>query len=532
MLLIIGLDGADWRILDPWLQDGSLPTLAALRARARWGGLRSTMRPESSIAWTTFATGMNAGQHGIFGFVGQRPHSYDLTLNTAAAIRQPTFWQRAAAAGKKVALLNVPMTYPPQPFAPGALVTGMLTPDTSSAMTHPPELQEALLAAVPDYVINVSPTGLSLRQFIRATTRAIEARARAMLWLLRQEQWDALVAVFTATDRLQHQTLHLLDARHPRHHADEARALLPDLLDAYRAMDAGIAALLAEVGADATVVVLSDHGFSPVSRAFYPNVWLHRQGLLHFHGSPLPRLSLRQRLARQRWLRRLRGMWPVSGPARVAASPAAWMKNIDWTRTKAVYSPASGIRLNVQGREPQGILTPPEAAALAQDLKTELLAITDPQTGAHPVTAVFTREMLYAGPFLQNAPDLILDPQRDGAHPAYNNIVPRKFAPALFADSGDKSGNHAHTGILLAAGPGIEPGPIADAHLIDLAPTLLHLMGLAVPRELEGQVLDFARAQPIRLGTSDPALSLQNEQGFSPEEEAIVAERLRSLGYL
>ncbi len=532
MLLIIGLDGADWRILDPWLQAGALPTLAALKARGRWGGLASTMRPESSIAWTTFATGVNAGRHGVFGFVAQRPDSYQLSINTAASIRTPSFWQLAARAGKRIALLNVPMTYPPRAFANGAVVAGMLTPDVRNAFTQPPELRERLLAAVPDYVINVERGGGSLQDFIRATTRAIRARGRAALWLMQQDAWDAFVAVFTATDRLQHYTLHLLRPDHPRHHPAEARRLLPDLLAAYQAIDEAIARLLDAAGEDATTVILSDHGFSPVARAFYPNVWLQQQGLLTMRAAGAARPSLWRRLRRHAGLRRLKQRLPLLRDVRRRPPPAAWMQHIDWARTRAVYSPASGIRLNIRGREPQGVLPPNDADALADEIADSLLAVTDPVTGAHPIAAVFRREALYSGPWLEIAPDLIIDPQRSSPDPGHNNIIPRVLAPAAFADSGDKSGNHAHTGILLAAGPGIPAGTIADAHLMDMAPTIMHLLDLPVPAQMEGRVLPLAGASRPRISGDGWSAPEDMGQDFAEEDRRIIEERLRSLGYL
>ena len=532
MLLIIGLDGADWRILDPWLQEGLLPTLAALKARGQWGGLASTMRPESSIAWATFATGVNAGRHGVFGFVAQQPHTYDLTINTAASIRAPSFWQRAAEAGKRIALLNVPMTYPPRAFPNGAIVAGMLTPSVRNAFTQPPDLRERLLAAVPEYVINVERTAMRLQDFIRATTRAIRARGEAARWLLQQDDWDAFVAVFTATDRLQHYTLHLLHPDHPRHDPDEAERLRPDLLAAYQAIDQAIAALLDAAGPDATILLLSDHGFTPVARAFYPNVWLRDHGWLTLRASTAPRPTLWRRLRRHPGLRRLKRSLPLLQDVRRRPAPASWMANIDWTRTKAVYSPASGIRFNIRGREPQGVLSPGEAESLAERLAESLLAVTDPETGAHPIAAVFRREDLYSGPYLEMAPDLIIDPQREASTPGHNNIIPRTLAPTAFAESSDKTGNHAHTGILAAVGPGIAPGIITDARLIDIAPTILRLLDLPIPAEMEGRVLPFAGDSPDRIETDVLLPDGNIDAGLSDEDRSVIEDRLKSLGYL
>lgn len=535
MLLVIGLDGADWRILDPWIDSGDLPTLAALRARGAWGSLRSTIRPESSIAWSTFATGVNPGRHGIFSFSAQHPADYKTTLNTAATMRAAPFWLHAAAKGARIALLNVPMTYPPQPFAQGALVAGMLTPGPRSDFTYPQDLRPALLEAVPDYVINVDRTGLSLERFIQESTRAIRARARAGLWILQQKSWDAALIVFTASDRLQHYTLHLLDSDHPRFDPDEAQRLLPLLLDAYRAIDTAIGDLVDATGPDATILLLSDHGFSPCARMFQPNAWLEQRGVLHRSGHSRPSPDPWHRMRERPALRRLKKALPLIRDWRRPPALGGHLGTVDWSQTRAVYSPAGGIRFNVRGREPGGIVDPAELTSLADDLTAELQALVDPETGIHPIKAVYRREALYEGPYVDLAPDLIVEPRRDDPDPAHNTILRYGFEQATFAGSGDLTGNHALDGIFLACGSGIPSRRIEHARLLDIAPTILHTLGLAIPAHLEGEVLPLREEGPpvVREEGGDEIESTGGASpAFDPEEQATVEDRLRSLGYL
>ncbi len=537
-LLIIGLDGADWRILEPWLAEGRLPHLARLRERGKWGKLRSTIRPESSVAWTTFATGVNPGKHGVFGFAGQRPESYKPTLNTSASIRQPTFWALAGAEGQRVAVINAPMTYPPQPFANGALVAGMLTPGLHSAFTHPPELRKRLLEAVPDYVINVDRSGQTLKNFIEATTQAIHARGRAALWLLEQDAWDAFIVVFTATDRLQHYSLHLLDPRHPFHDPDESAALLPSLLAAYQALDNAIGRLLTAAGRDATVFALSDHGFGGCARAFWPNVWLEREGYLVRRDAKTAPVEHRPR-AWPAWAKKLKDRIPWLRERRRGAYLASYLARVEWSRTAAVFSPAGGVRFNIRDREPQGALTPAQADSLAAELSQTLTHLVDPATGVAPIAHVFPRQSLYHGPYLHLAPDLILEPRRADPDPALNAIYFADFRPHIFADSGEFSGNHTWDGVFMAAGPGIESGQIEGARLVDIAPTILHALGLSIPAYMDGRVLPLwpqtqpwpekrTRAEDVTGMTGVTASSVTDEA----DDEAIVEERLRSLGYL
>jgi len=535
MLLIVGLDGADWRILDPWLEQGALPHLAALRAQGRWGDLRSTIRPESSVAWSTFATGVNPGRHGIFGFSAQRPEAYDIHLNTAAAIRRLTFWQYAASTGKRIALLNTPMTYPPQPFANGALVAGMLTPNLRSSFTHPPELQIKLLDAVPKYIINVDQMGMKLQRFIRDTTQAIRARGRAALWLLQQDDWDAAVVVFTATDRLQHYSLHLLHPDHPRYDRGEAEKLLPDLLAAYQALDQAVGELVQAAGANATIILLSDHGFSPSARTFIPHDWLEQQGLLVRRQDAAPSHGLWRRLRAKPILRQIKNALPLLRDVHRPPPPGGSINDVDWSRSQAVYSPAGGIRFNIRGREPLGVINAASAEALATELTTALLGIVDPATGQHPIQAVYRRAELYHGSFVPLAPDLIVEPRRADDDPVHNTICGHDFGPDFLRSSGHLTGNHALDGIFAAVGPDIPVGRIADAQLLDIAPTLLHALDLPLPPDLDGSVLPLWSQPPdVKWGDTDetPSTDLSTDDALNAEETATVEQRLRSLGYL
>ncbi len=531
MLLIIGLDGADWRILDPWLQEGSLPTLAAIKARACWGELTSTIRPESSIAWTTFATGVNAGKHGIFGFVAQQPHDYSVTLNTAASVRTKPFWQYAGAAGKRIALLNVPMTFPPRAMPNVTTIAGMLTPDIHHPFTQPPEIQARLLDAVPKYVINVDRTGMNLPDFLRATTQAIEARGQAAHWLLTQEDWDAFVVVFTATDRLQHYTLHLLHPDHPHHQPEEALRLLPQLKQAYQTLDDALAKLLEAAGPDATLLLLSDHGFGPVSRAFYVNTYLAETGWLTWKQKPSSSLSLWRRLRRHPSLRRLKQRLPGVRQLRRPPALAPWLTAIDWAQTKAYYSPVGGIRFNVRGREPEGIVEAQALDAMIDALRSSLLQARDPSTGLAPIADIFTREDLYHGPWTSLAPDLIIEPRRAAMRPEENVVLRAGFSEHAFGDSGDITGNHALHGILAAAGPQISPGEIRGATLMDLAPTILQLLGVPMPASMDGRVLDFVQGKAT-FTDEDTLMDEMVAPDLSDEDQRILQERLRSLGYL
>ncbi len=543
-VVVIGLDGATALLLGPWMAAGELPHLAQLTRDGASGSLRSTIRPESSVAWTTFGTGVNPGRHGIFGFARQHPRCYVLSFNNSRHVRAPVFWALVGQQGKRVAVVNVPMTYPPSPVN-GLLVSGMLTPGPKATFTYPPQLGTELLARIPGYRFSVDRVGLNEQAWLAQVKASIEARQQAVLWLLGQEAWDLFVAVFTAPDRLQHFLWPHLDPRHPRHDPAAAAALWPSILACYRALDQAVGEIVAACGAESGVWIVSDHGFAGCHKTFSVNAWLVRQGWLMLK----PRAG--RRAHQSLWLRRLRqlpalrrlkrslpwiGNWRLPAQA-LRVDPAEWT---DWSHTRAFFSDSGGIRINLRGREPLGTVAPAEYDALCEEITASLLALRDPETGAPPVGGVYRREELYNGPYTDLAPDLIVEPVRDDPDPGRNYVLAYGIAPggALFDVGGDIAGNHALDGICVAWGKRIEPGAqLVGARLVDLAPTICYDLGLPVPAHIEGRVL--REAFRPRVLTERPVRQVEYELpdglGFVSDltEEALaVEERLRGLGYI
>lgn len=538
--VVIGLDGADWRLLTPWLAQGELPTLARLVAEGSSGPLRSTIRPESSVAWTSFATGVNPGKHGIFGFVAHQPGSYNFRLANGSHIGAPRFWHRLGQAGRRVGLLNIPFTYPPGPVN-GVLISGMLTPGTHVPFAYPPGLQAEVLTRFPNYQFDPSETMHDKAALLASVAHCTDQQRAAALWLLREQAWDFFTVVFTGPDRMQHLFWADMDSRHPQH--DPASPYATALLDHYRALDGAVAEIVAAFPAGTLLLVMSDHGFNGFARRFYVNRWLHAQGLLAVRPgreAASPMVGVLNRLRGVPGLARLkRRLLPDSwGPAQMRANLLS--QAIDWPRTRAYFAPDGGLRLNVQGREPQGVV-PAGAAyeALRQELHQALLALTDPLTGQRVLAEVHRPEALYHGPYTALAPDLIPEPVRQAADPAHNVMLDGALAGGtlLFDSSAPYAGNHAPDGILIAWGAGARPGvQHAGAHIMDLAPTLLAVLGVDIPAGMDGQVLlDWFRPGAVpapRYDTTLPDEAAPVAQAFANDDESLVADRLRDLGYL
>ena len=405
-VVLIGLDGADWRLLKPWIDQGELPVLRRLINEGVWGALQSTIRPESSVAWSSFSTGVNPGKHGVFGFVRHEPNSYHFHLANSSTVAVSRFWDFLGRQGIKVGLVNIPFTYPPMNVH-GFLVSGMLTPTTETVFTYPPELQKQLLRHLGEYYLDASETLQDKQLLIDNVLAYTEQQRQTTLFLMQQYDWDFLAIVFTGPDRLQHKLWADMDADHCQH--DPASPYKITLLTYFQTLDTIIQEICEQLPDNTLLLLMSDHGFNTVGRRFYINKWLQAQGLLHLQEKPnwrsymapimssLKSVPLMQRIKRAF----IPGDW---GPAKMQVSTL--MQTIDWARTQVYYAPDGGLRINLQGREPSGLVSPGQAYNdLCQLLKTQLKAINDPLTGNPIIAEVIDREELYHGHFMLQAPD-------------------------------------------------------------------------------------------------------------------------------
>ena len=553
-LLVIGLDAATFDLIKPWADQGRLPNMARLLAEGAHGNLRSVPNLNSIPAWTTFATGMNPGKHGLYWFYERRPGSYGFRFLNGADVRMPRFWDYAGAAGKRVAVINVPMTYPSRPVN-GLCIAGLDAPDEASPnFTYPPDLYRELTARVGPYHIDTNILGYAragrLEQAVQATQEVVERRTTAASYLLGQEAWDLFVVVFTALDRVQHTFWRAMDAASPGFSPEEHSRYGDVIARFYQLLDHAIGKLRDLAGPGVTTVVLSDHGMGPNQfGALYLQPWLERLGYLApARAGGLQRRILREAahladgLVSKRLRRRIIGALPGgrAGLVRQLHEPAC-----DWSRTRAYADYVRPcIWINLQGREPQGIVAPGrEYEDLRDELIERLTATCDLRTGQPVVRAVRRREEVYYGPEVSRAPDLVIEWNYEITVSGYRCPLP-DGAEAIIDRGADVierrniSGDHRPEGILLLAGSGVRPGQVlSGAQLADVAPTLLHLLELPVPVEMDGRVLSeafeplWATAHPVRFTSQAPTPST-SERALSSEEEEQVLRRLRNLGYI
>lgn len=546
-VLVIGLDGATWDVLNPLLRDGAMPNLKQLLDRGARGTVMSSIPPVTAAAWTCFSTGKNPGKHGLVDFIYFPEHGYRVTIANSTTRDAATLWNLLSERAMRVGVVSVPMTYPPEKVN-GVMVTDMMTPNASVQYTYPAELKQELLDKVGPFVITPgegeNPSApLTYLDKVRAD---VKGSADYAIYLLRKERYDFFMYVFGIVDVLQHQFWYLIEAD-PKTLDAEQQAIRAKVIDIYRQVDDGIGEMLKSADRDTLVVLMSDHGFGPMKGFLHVNNFLLERGYLVLKSggaSALKRALFRAGVTPQNVhltlkslkldLRRKFNRGRAYGTLRRFFLS---FDDVDWTRTRAFALGHIGqIYINLKERQPAGIVNPgAEYEQLRDQIRKDLLALKHPATGEQLIAKVYNREDLYSGPLLDNTPDLLLLPA-DFKYVAFGES---EFASnKIVGPTLGHTGHHRLEGIGALSGAHIQPGAqIQDASLLDLAPTILYALGLPIPPDMDGRVLleafapDFVRQNPVRRDTAD-AVRTDFGDTYSDEEQDQVIQRLADLGYV
>ena len=479
-VLVLGLDGVTWDILDPLISEGHLPNLARLRETGASGSLDSVFPPLSPVAWTGVMTGKNSGKHGVFEFLEYGRDPLNVRVNSSRSIKADLLWEIASRYGFKTVAGGVPMSYPPRPAHnfPGLYLGDFLSPEQAPDFTSDPALFAELEQVVGPYrpwstVIHDGGNELAV---IDDLTQFLDQHLKTVEFLMRRCEWDLLIFDLMATDRFCHELWHVWDLTHRAARGREAElaALRPRLIEFWKTLDRGVGAIHAMLPADAALLLMSDHGFGPIEWYVNFNVWLlehkfialedsfyvkqkhwfYRRGMTpEFVYNAMSRLGLGSHR-----VSRFRGK-QSSGLDRLSESIFLSRRHIDWSRTRAYSQGNFGqIFLNLKGRQVRGCVEKADAKALRRDLIAGLREILHPATGQPLVEHVYESEELYQGPHAHLAPDLtvVLSDWRYRTIGLHDFTTHKVVSPA-FGPTGD----HRMEGILIATGTPFRQGAVS-----------------------------------------------------------------------
>ena len=442
--MIVGLDCAEPSlVLERWRDE--LPTLAGLMERGAYGRLTSVVPPITVPAWSCMMASRTPGDLGVYGFRNRSDHTYEgRFIANGDAIREPRLWDLVTRAGGSSIVLGVPGTYPPRPLN-GVMVGCFLTPSLESPYTFPPGLRNEIADTVGEYLFDCTEFRTNDKDdLIRQVYEMTDRRFALADHLLETRPWRLFAMVEMGPDRMHHGFWKYMDPEHLKYEPDSPYA--DAILDYHRHLDGLIGKLLRHADDETVVLVVSDHGAKRLDGGIRVNEWLRSQGLLTTLAEPEG----------------------VTSP---------WKTGIDWSRTTAWGEGGYYARvfLNVEGREPEGKIPAADYEAVRDELAERLAAIPDHE-GNPLATAVYKPEQLYDSP-QGVAPDLIVI-FGDLLWRSVGTIGGDEGVHTFENDTGPDDANHAQDGMWIAAGPGIGAHGRLDAHLLDVAPTVLELLGI------------------------------------------------------
>jgi predicted AlkP superfamily phosphohydrolase/phosphomutase len=360
---VIGLDGVPYGMIVELARRGVMSTMARLMDIGKIHQMRASLPEISSVSWTDFMTGSDAGTHGIFGFTDFKPKSYGVRYPNFLDVKAPTIWEKLGARGKKSIVINQPSTYPARKIE-GVLISGFVALELAKAV-WPMSYRAALEQMGYQIDVDILKCRESPEILWQELSKTMAGGQKALNFFW-EEGWDYFEYVVTGTDRLHHFLWQAYeDPNHPSHQ---------NFLDFYRHIDRLIGKIVAAyhklTNTYAGFYILSDHGFTGIEQEVYLNAWLEKNGYLKFI-KPEPE-----------------SLEDIHG------------------RSRAFALDPNRIYLNYKNRFPKGSVERSARKALKEDIAAKLAKLE--YHGRRVVHKVFMAENVYSGPQASKGPDLIV----------------------------------------------------------------------------------------------------------------------------
>ncbi len=555
-LVIIGIDGGTFSLIDPLVERGELPNLAKIIKSGARGILKSTYPPITAAAWVTFMTGKNPGKHSFYDFREYNLTDYtpafvttvktsvndDVSVLHSSRYQGETIWDFLGNAGYEMTVVAVPMTYPPWEVN-GRMVSGYPCPDYTHPRTYPPDWGGEI-----GRLFNMSAIDFSRKEgFVRECKELVRRKGRIITGMMKEKKGEVFSVVFSSTDFAQHYFWRFMQQKdHPYSKVIE---------EIYREVDDVIGDILNLSDEDTSIFVMSDHGFMRhPGKHVNINAWLLEEGYIYLdRKKSSPRVNFLSGafdfLLNQIKYKRMG--WKIAIKQKLSRMPLflqRWASKhyfkssmIDWGRTRAfryrMYGCVDGLVINTRGRQKNGIVADGEEY---ENLRTEiigkLLEIKDPDTGERVIAEAYPREELYHGDFLKNAPDIIyrFSPDYIGGVELQGPVI----SPVQKETTDVFSGVHSQDGIFISCGPNIKKGTeTGHFSITDVIPTILYDLNVPIPDDLDGRIIGEVFTESFKNANTPEYIPAGRKTGkqsksLSKEDEESVKNALKGLGYL
>ncbi|MBW2306504.1 MAG: alkaline phosphatase family protein [Deltaproteobacteria bacterium] len=530
--VLIGLDGATFAILDPFINAGIMPFLKEFVASGVSAELLSVIPPLTPPAWTSLVTGRSPGHHGIFDFFLKEEKNQHIRIATSQDVLCETIWSIASQHGQRVTALNFPLMLPPPAINGNVLSGGWMTWRQLRLGCYPDDLYDRL-KALPGF----NPCELAMdmaheeraiegcrheeyEDWIKLHIRREQQWFNVLKYLMREDPCELTAILFDGIDKIQHLCWRFLAPDHVNEILSPWEQRIRNLcMEYFSKLDQLLAEIAELAGPDSTFVLASDHGFGAQKATFFVNTWLERNGHLAWANNAPPKESASA----------------VLGMGQLARH--VYLLNWEKTVAYAATPSSNGIHIVVAGSGNERGIPEANYESLRNKLIKSLYSLVNPATGEHVVAHVWTREEAFDGPYMHLAPDLTLSLKDGGFVSILASDLPVKLRSK-------PAGTHLPEGVILARGPGIRKGiALPQLSILDVAPLLLYTLGLTIPRDMEGRMPEevfepsVLRLRPVRAGEpSEPVRPVEREGTdkvvFDADAEAEFAARLRALGYM
>lgn len=526
-LFILGVDGATFDIMDPWMEAGKLPAFSKLAKEGRRGPMKSAVPPLSPVAWTSMVTGVNPGKHCIYDFwLRDWPNEEQypsFTFATGADRKVKAFWELLSEKGKRCIVANMPCSFPPDPIN-GIMISGMDAAHDKVSAFLPDSIYDEVTANVGDYYLGpldlvsrrtaAGNSAANRRELSAAVISMARRRREIYSYLASKHEWDVFFGVFTESDMAMHRFFDGI--------SDPEKDPENTVLTVFQEIDQFIDELKAICDDEVDIMVVSDHGFTNVDAALRLNRYLEKEGFLVQRQSKKASLLFLLQFAEPlryvvRWLRSRKLL-----PKKKRTGMKAWQVGIDYENSRVFFNgvyPYFHVLRHASSDE--------ACTALISSL--EALEFE----GRKVFKEVARCSDVFSGPFTGDIPEVIgvlnegFESSRELTRFAGNK-------DEVFCEQVLWEGTHSEHGIFMYSGAGVVPGEedLEDLSVMDIAPTVLAHLGVPLSTEMDGKGIGEV------LGNRQPLIEDYNIYRSHPDQQTdedhmdTMEERLTALGYL